>query len=111
MPTPDYAQNPIVSLEDACNYIRQDVGVDDELIEALVLSATGHCQHETGRTDLTVGGTDDLWPAISATQFAQIQLWIKAHACYWYNNREAFGNELKTQPAFHHLIDSVRTYA
>lgn len=107
----DYKENPLVSLEDLCTYVRVEPGVDDELLKQLCLAATGALQQHTTRQELHVGGSDDgLFDPITETKFAQIQLWIKSQVAYWYNNREAAGQKLEIQPAFHYLVDSVRTY-
>ena len=109
---PDYSANPLVSLEEAQVYCRVDSGIDDELLQSLVLAATGACCHHCGREDLTEGATDDgLYPAITGAQEAQIKLWILAQVAYWYANRESAGAKHEIQPAFHYLLDSVRTYA
>ena len=108
---PDYAENPLVTLTEAQTYCRVDPGIDDELLESLVLAATGACQHHCGRTDLTEGATDNgSYPAITHTQLHQIKLWICAQVAYWYAHRELAGQKLEIQPAFHYLLDSVRTY-
>lgn len=107
----DYKENPLVSLADLCAYVRVEPGVDDELLKSLALAATGACQQHTTRKDLFEGATDDgKYEPITSTQFAKIQLWIKAQVAYWYNHREAAGTKYEIQPAFHFLIDSVRTY-
>lgn len=107
----DYSKNPLVKLEDLCDYARVEIGLDDNLLQTLCLAATGKCQHFVTRKELHVGGTDDgKYPAITVEQNAQIQLWIKAQVAYWYSHRESAGSKLEIQPSFHYLLDSVRTY-
>ena len=108
---PNYKETPLVSIKEICEYVRVEPGVDDELLASLCLAATGQCQHYVTREDLRVGGDDEgKFSKITEPQFAQIQLWIKAQVAYWYRNREAAGQKLEIQPAFHYLLDSVRTY-
>lgn len=107
----NYKEEPLVSIEDLCAYVRCEPGIDDELLGSLCLAATGQCQHYVTRQDLHVGGDDEgKFVPITEEQFAQIQLWIKAQVAYWYNHREAAGAKLEIQPSFHYLLDSVRTY-
>ena len=108
---PDYSANPLVSLAELQDYCRVDSGIDDDLLQRLALAATGACCHHCGREDLAVGGTDGMYPPITEAQEEQIKLWICAQVAYWYSHRESAGVKAEIQPAFHYLLDSVRTYA
>ena len=102
---------PAVSLETAKAHLRIDYCADDDLIRALVLSATERAEHELQRGLITREGTVGFGEDPTDVP-ASIRQWILMQVAHFYEQRQAATTgELKKLPFVDALLDPYRTWS